>query len=288
MLLDRSTVLTHDGLHLAVEHHVVANARADVVIVHGFGEHSGRYARVTASLTASGLGCHLFDLRGHGASEGPRGHVGAFEDFRDDLQRVVGRIRDVAAPERPRPAIPLIVLGHSMGALIALDHVIHLPGTFAALVLSSPFIAPAIAPSRVQSVLGACLNRVWPTLAFRAPLDAHWLSHDRAIVDAYRNDPLVHDRVTLRLWQNIERAQHEMVVRAGEVTLPALFLLAGDDHVVDASAAVAFFRGMGSVDKHLVTYEDYFHEVLNEPGADRVLADLRRWLDELFPPPGPR
>ena len=154
-----SGVFTHDGLTLVAEDHAVAKARADLLVVHGFGEHRGRYRHVVAALTATRYASHLFDLRGHGGSQGSRGHVAQFADFRDDVDRVVGRL-----------AGPRVMLAHSMGGLITLDHVLHQPGVFASLILSSSFLAPAFRVLPVERVLGVVLAHLAPTRPFKPRL----------------------------------------------------------------------------------------------------------------------
>lgn len=275
------TIRTHDGLALAAEHHLPPDARTHVVVVHGFGEHRGRYAHVAAALTAAGYGCHLFDLRGHGTSQGPRGHVRSFEAFHDDLDRVADHARRLIARTAGRRAgAPrLVVLGHSLGGLIALDHEIQRPGVFAALVASSPFVAPAFAVSRLGRVVSDVVGRLLPALRVPAPLEGRWLSHDPEVVRAYGADPRVVRRITLGLWREIQLAQRRLRGRPRDIRLPALFLLSGADRVVNARAASDVFRALGSMDTQLVVYDGYFHEVLNEVGKDRVLADLLGWLD---------
>jgi alpha-beta hydrolase superfamily lysophospholipase len=268
-------VVMRDGLRLAVEHHAISEARADVLIVHGFGEHKGRYHHVAAALNAASYGCHLFDLRGHGASDGTRAYVEAFRDFTGDVDRVVERIR---AGRRP-----VVIFGHSLGGLIALQHVIHRPATFDALVVSSPFLATALPVSSLERLAGRLLARLSPTLTFGARVQPRWLSHDASVVEAYVRDPLVLHRITVRLWREIDAAQREALERAAEVRLPTLFLVASDDRVVDVATTRELFARVGSPDKRYLAYDGYFHEVLNEEGGQRTLDDLMRWLDERFP-----
>ncbi|HEY0782995.1 MAG TPA: alpha/beta fold hydrolase, partial [Thermoanaerobaculia bacterium] len=126
---------SRDGLRLATVHQLLAAPRARIAIVHGYAEHSGRYEELLAELAARGYEGHAFDLRGHGASQGARGHVDDFADYRSDLDRFLERLPD--EPERP-----LFLLGHSLGGLIALDYCLHRTGMFAGVVVSSPFLAP--------------------------------------------------------------------------------------------------------------------------------------------------
>jgi lysophospholipase len=275
------TVVTRDGLSLALEHHFVPNAKAHVLVVHGFGEHMGRYRHVVSALTGAGYACHLFDLRGHGASEGARAYVAELTDFHDDLNRVAARVRQAISRSSSgvgtRPG--LVALAHSMGGLLALDHTIRHPATFDALILSSPFFAEGFKVPALARACGLLMARMVPRWPLNARVDARLLSHDRTVVEAYTRDKRVLGFITPRLWREIGVAQREVVERAAEVRTPTLFLVGTADRVVDTAAIDRVFRALASHDKKLLTYDGFFHEVLNENGGVTVLADVQRWLD---------
>jgi acylglycerol lipase len=271
-------LLTADGLRLAIEHHPATTAaapRGRLVIVHGYAEHKGRYRALVAELTAAGYDCHLLDLRGHGGSEGRRGHVSRFAEYQDDLHRLVERVRD-GSPSGP----PLILLGHSLGGLISLDYVLHHPESFAALAVSSPYLAPAFEIPAVKRLLGTLVSPVAPTLAVESGLSAESLSHDPAVVEAYATDPAVFPTVTLGWFREVEGAQAEVFARAGEIRLPLLLLIGGADPVAAPARALALFERLGSPDKRLRVYDGFFHEVFNELERERAVRDLLAWLDE--------
>ncbi|HSF42383.1 MAG TPA: lysophospholipase [Thermoanaerobaculia bacterium] len=273
------TLKAAGGLSLAVERHPVADRRARVVIVHGYAEHKGRYRKLVSELTGAGYECHLFDLRGHGGSGGRRGHVARFGDYREDLH-LVARAAGADLP----PGVPLILLGHSLGGLVSLDFVIHHPETFAALAVSSPFLAPAFSIPPLKKTLGTLAARVLPTLAVPSGLDAAWLSHDPEVVRAYTEDPLVFPTTTLGWFTAVEAAQEEVFARAPEIRLPALFLIGSGDPIAAPPRARALFARLGSADKRLEVYDGLFHEVFNELERARVVADLLAWLEERTQP----
>lgn len=264
-----------DGLVLAVERHPVAGCRGRVVIVHGYAEHKGRYRKLVSELTGAGYECHLFDLRGHGVSGGRRGHVARFAQYREDLHLVARE----AGRDLP-PGVPLLLLGHSLGGLISLDYVLHHPETFAALAVSSPFLAPAFAIPPLKRTLGTLASYVLPTLAVPSGLEAAWLSHDPEAVQAYIQDPLVFPTATLGWFTAVEAAQEEVFARSGEIRLPALFLVGGSDPIAAPPRARALFARLGSADKHLVVYDGLFHELFNELLRAQVVAGLLSWLGE--------
>lgn len=291
----QSTLRTADGLDLAVEHHLRPACRGVVTVVHGYAEHTGRYAALLAALGAAGYACHLLDLRGHGRSGGVRGHVLRFEDYLDDLDLFVARTAEVeAGAEHPAPRPPRLLFGHSLGGLIALRYVLHRPDAFDALAVGSPFLHPTMELPWVKVGLAAVASHLSPTFLIKSDIEARWLSRDPAVVAAYETDPLVFKTLNPRWFFEVRRAQQEVLERAGEIRLPALLLHGGDDPIADPRATRRVFDRLGSADKQLQIYPGLLHELLNEIEAERerVLADLLAWLGHRTehlnaPPPKP-
>jgi alpha-beta hydrolase superfamily lysophospholipase len=273
-----STVRATDGIELATEHHVVPGCRGRLVIVHGYAEHKGRYRELVAALVAAGYQCHLLDLRGHGESGGPRGHVARFEEYRTDLERFVEEVQRLAVTPSP-----LLLLGHSLGGLIALDFVLHCPQVFDSLAVSSPFLAPALEVPFLKRTLLPLAADFVPTLAVQSGLQAAWLSHDAQVVQDYETDPHVFSTVTLGWFVAVRRAQEEVFERAGEIRSPILVLIGDADPIADPRCGRALFERLGSEDKRLVVYPGLFHEVFNELERGRVVHDLLAWLSERTP-----
>lgn len=267
-----STVRTRDGLSLSVEQHLLggdSGLRGRIVIVHGYAEHKGRYGHVVAALLDAGYECLLFDLRGHGRSDGPRGHVVRFADYRNDLAQII--------ETAPVARAPLIILGHSLGGLIALDFAEHRPGIATAVATSSPFLAPAFSVLTNAAWLAGYLL---PAVKVKNRLDPSWLSHDPKVVDAYRRDPLVFDTLTLGWWREVHQAQVETFARAHALEVPLLLMLGDADRIADPHRSRAFFQNVPTAAKRLAVYAGFFHEVLNELDRQRVIADLLAWLDD--------
>jgi alpha-beta hydrolase superfamily lysophospholipase len=269
-----SIVHAADGIELATEHHLVPECRGRLVIVHGYAEHKGRYGELVGQLVAAGYQCHLLDLRGHGRSGGPRGHVARFEDYRSDLERFLEEVRKLATPA------PLLLLGHSLGGLIALDFVLHHPEVFDSLTVSSPFLAPALKIPFLKRTFLPFLARFFPTLAVQSGLQASWLSHDADVVHAYETDPLVFSTVTLGWFVAVRKGQEEVFNRATEIRTPILTLIGDADAIAAPGRTRALFERLGSEPKRLIAYPGLFHEVFNEIERGRVVADLLAWLAE--------
>lgn len=265
-----------DGENIALRDWPVpdgAAARGVVVIVHGLGEHAGRYEQLAGRLNAWGYAVRGYDQYGHGESSGPRGSLSAPERLITDLADVLESTRMRFGTGRP-----LILFGHSLGGLVAAGVVARNGAGIDALVLSSPAFAAGL--SGLQKVLVATLPRVAPNLAVGNGLDPAFLSHDPAVVAAYRADPLVHDRITGRLAAFIAAEGPEVVRQAPRWKVPTLLLYAGADRLVDPQGSRAFAAAApsGVVTAHC--FESMFHEIFNELDNQPVLERLRQWLDE--------
>ncbi len=255
-------------------------ARATVLIVHGLGEHMGRYAALAQALNSWGYAVRAYDQYGHGASQGPRGGLPTATKLLDDLALVVDHTRATVAAGRP-----LLLLGHSMGGLVAARFVALQRRPVDALVLSSPALDPGLNP--VQKLLVAVLPSLLPNLRVGNGLDARLISHDPAVVAAYQSDPLVHDRIAARLARFIADDSAAVRATAPGWTLPTLLLYAGADRLVNPAGSRAFAAAAPAQVLSSQCFEPLYHEIFNEaePGRSRVLAALRAWLDARHTPP---
>ncbi len=242
-----------------------------VVIAHGFAEHSGRYHRVAQRLVDEGIAVRAPDHRGHGRSEGRRTSIVRFDDYVDDLTMVIA-----AAHEQWR-TLPLILLGHSMGGLIALSLAVRANPPIDALVLSAPAACPRDV-SRLTLTMGRALSRVAPNVGvLRLPLNR--ISRDPEVVAAYNDDPLVF-RTPIRARLGAEMLATMGRVEAGlpSVRLPLLVMQGTADGLVDPGCGPHVYERAGSSDKTLKMYDGLWHEIFNEPEREHVLDDLVAWV----------
>ena len=252
--------------------------RGSLLLVHGLGEHSGRYAHVGERLAAMGLHVRGYDHRGHGESGGARGAVPHPDTLLDDLRAVFD---DLAAHARTvGDTAPPFLLGHSMGGATAARAATGGWVTPRGLILSSP--ALRVSPSPVETGLLAVARRLAPDRAFPNRLPVGKLSHDPREVAAYKADGLNHDRITPRLYDFMADAGAAARRDAARFTVPTLLLVAGADALVDARGArelsAALPAGVGT----LHWYDGLYHELFNEREPDRtlVLDDLAAWLEQ--------
>lgn len=253
-----------------------ASARGIVLVVHGLGEHSGRYDRLAAQLVSAGFCMRAYDQYGHGQSDGPRGGMDHAKRFTVDLAHVLNQTISGLSSD-----LPLILLGHSFGGLVAAHFIAEKRASVQALVLSSPALDPGL--SAAQKALVSTLPHVVPNLRVNNGLQLEYLSHDASVIEAYRADPLVHAKVSARLARFIADAGPATVAKAAQWTVPTLLMWAGQDRLVAPAGSRAFAASAPAAVVRSREFGDLYHEIFNEQHADSVFAELLGWLDERFP-----
>lgn len=249
--------------------------RGVVLIVHGLGEHAGRYEHVAQRLNAWGFAVRGYDQCGHGESGGLPGSLPSDTRLLDDLADIIDSTRT-----RMEPGTPLILLGHSMGGLVAARFVSRAIRKLDALVLSSPALNPGM--NAFQKMLVSVLPRIAPNLRVGNGLNPAYISHDPSVVQAYTSDPLVHDRISARLARFFATEGAATVALAPNWKVPTLLLYAGDDRLVNPQGSRDF---AAAAPREWVTaecFEGLYHEIFNERDAEPVFAALRKWLDQRF------
>jgi acylglycerol lipase len=238
---------------------------ARVLLVHGIGEHSGRYERTGRLLSGAGLEVQAFDLRGHGLSGGRRVYVRRWDDYLDDVEVRLAALRQQGGP--------IVLFGHSLGALIALTYACSGRPTPDLLVLSAPPLSAKV--PAWQRILAPILGRVAPTVVLSNPIAADQLSRDPAVGTAYFADPLVQPRTTARLGAQLFGAMKRARSELGRLTVPTLVIHGGDDTLVPTTASEPLGTLPGVKRRVLPNLR---HETLNEPEGPEVVAQIVAWL----------
>lgn len=251
----------------------VPGARAGIVVVHGLGEHSGRYEAFGVRMADYGFSTFAMDLRGHGLSDGRRGHVPSFGALLQDVDRFRREVQGLADVR-----VPLFVLGHSLGGLIALRYQEEYQRAFRGGIIVSPWLATAVPVPRWKVTMANLVAGVLPAFPVHNGIDADHLSHDPDVVQAYRSDPLVHSRITPRLFTSAAAAMGLVLQRADHLADPLLFLIAGDDRLVDSEKSLQFARRLPAELTTIRHYPGMYHEVLNEVDRHQPMRDLRDWV----------
>jgi alpha-beta hydrolase superfamily lysophospholipase len=273
-----STFVAQDGDNIAVQDWPLdkgAVLRGVVLVVHGLGEHAGRYDQVAGRLNAWGFAVRGYDLYGHGESGGPRGGLSDDNRLLNDLADIIDSTR-----KHMPPGCPLILLGHSLGGLVAARFASLRMRPIDALILSSPALDPAL--NYFQKLLLALLPRIAPDLRVSNGLDVTRLSHDPSVVAAYKADKLVHDRISARLARFIAEAGKATLAVAPGWTIPTLLMYAGQDKLVAPSGSRAFTRLAPRTLVASHCFDEMYHEIFNEADPAPVFATLKDWLNERY------
>ena len=249
------------------------DVRAVLLVIHGLGEHCGRYMNVVNYFVPLGYAIYGFDHIGHGKSEGVREFVERFEDYTNTLTIYYNMVKNL------QPGKPLFLLGHSMGGLIAsyclLDHQANLKGA----VISAPSIKVSDSISKATIIVGKILSVIAPKMGLVRVVDANNISRDPEVVRDYLNDPLVfRGKTPVRLGAELLKAMLCVTTKADKITLPFIVLQGSEDKIVDPAGAQMLYDKASSKDKTIKVYEKLYHEVFNEPERARVLKDVETWL----------
>jgi alpha-beta hydrolase superfamily lysophospholipase len=252
-------------------------ARAVLLVVHGLGEHCGRYMNVVDHFVPLGYAVYGFDHVGHGRSEGEREVVERFSDYTETLAIYLEMVKAW------QPDKPIFLLGHSMGGLIVpyylLDHQDGLRGA----VISAPFVKIGDNISQATILMARVLSALAPRMGL-VPLDASGISSDPQVVQAYVNDPLVfHGKTPARVGAEMLKAMLRVEGEAHGISLPFIVVQGSEDQLVDPGGAQMLLEKAGSADKTIRIYEGLHHEVFNEPERSRVLEDVEAWLAAHIP-----
>mgnify|MGYP001823452317 FL=1 len=249
------------------------HARANLVIVHGLAEHSGRYMNVVNHFVPAGYAVYGIDHIGHGRSDGDRVYVDRFQDYTTTLATYIDMIHDW------QPDKPIFLIAHSMGGLIGAAYLLEHQHGLSGAVLSGPGIKVPDNISRTVIFMGKILSKILPRVGI-LQLDSNGVSRDPAVVDAYVNDPLVYTgKVTARLGAEMLKTMQDVTNSASRINLPLTIVQGGNDILIDPGGAQLLYDSVSSEDKTIKIYEGFYHEVFNDPGHEQVLNDVWKWIE---------
>ena len=246
--------------------------KAVLLVVHGLGEHCGRYMNVVNHFVPLGYAVYGFDHIGHGRSDGKREYVERFSDYTDTLTVYFEMVKGWQAGK------PVFLFGHSMGGLIASYYLLDHQDSFRGAVISAPAVKVSDSISRVTIIMGRILSVLAPKMGLLR-LEDNYISRDSKVVEAYVNDPLVfHGKTTARMGAELLKAMFRVTAEADRISLPFIVVQGSEDKIVDPGGGQMLYAKAGSADKTIKIYDGLFHEVLNEPERARVLKDVEAWL----------
>ncbi|MGC3991156.1 MAG: alpha/beta hydrolase [Chthoniobacteraceae bacterium] len=268
---------TADGLLLQVRTWKTTQVpRAELLFLHGMGEHGGRYAYLAERLTELGFTCHALDLRGHGRSPGPRGDIRAYPLLLDDLEGYYRSIKE-------RSDLPVFFYGHSTGGQLLINLLTQRPVTAHAVVISSPWLALTFRPHPVKVMLSNLLRRVWPSFTLESGTGPEMMSSD---LDHLRSMPeleLTHKRMSARMFHELLDGAATARAAAAKFIIPLLLMHGEADPITSCEASRTFFAAAASADKTLRLYPGMRHEPHNEPERETGPREVQQWLLQHLP-----
>ncbi len=245
---------------------------AVVLGIHGLAEYSGRYIHVADHFANEEIAFYALDQRGHGLSEGVRGHIDSFDDYLDDLDTFLEMVKE------KEPGKKIFLLGHSLGGTVSIAYALKHPEKIDGLILSSPGLklATELDPDLVKAIEE--LSKSNPTQELPNEIDPYTLSHDKEICEKYDKDPLVFKTITARFGTEFFTTMEKLIENAGKLKVPTLLLVAGDDKLVNPEGSKEFASKVTEKDFEMKIYDDFYHELFNEVEKERVFDDVDAWL----------
>ncbi len=262
------------GISIFHRHWSVPEAKAVVCIVHGMGEHIGRYGHVAEFFSVQGYSTIGFDHQGHGRTTGKRGHAVGLDAMLDDISNLLEQARELY------PGRPVFLYGHSMGGNLVLNQVLRRKPDITGVVATAPWIRLPNPPSKLKVFFAKLANHILPKLTQPNGLDVNGLSNDKAVIEAYQNDPLVHDRVSVRVGVDLLEAAHFLDNYNGALSCPTLLMHGLNDPITSPAATEAFAERVQG-DVTWKAWPGLKHEIHNEPQQGEVLAFLVEWMERV-------
>ena len=270
--MSETQLKSSDGLSLyAWTRRPSAKPKGVIAHVHGMGEHSRRYDHVTQYWDDHGYASAGFDLRGHGRSEGQRGHTPSYEQLMDDIALFLDWVMSEL------PGLPVTLYGHSMGGNLVLNYVIRRQPFIAGVVASAPYLRLAFEPPAWKVRMAEWIRWIVPTFSQSTGLELAALSRDPAVIARYQADPLVHDRITVTFFAEVHAAGETIIDRAAELMIPALVMHGSADRLTSPAGSLDFVDE-SSGKAILKVWEGFYHELHNEPGWEAVPAHVLDWM----------
>lgn len=265
---------SQDGLELfAHAFPAQEEPKAVVCIVHGHGEHIERYEHVAAALNQAGYSVIGYDHRGHGQSEGPRGHIPSYELLLNDMTRFRNEVKEYY------PDIPHFVWGHSMGGNIVLNYILRNRPELSGVIATGPWLKLAFEPPAIQIFLGKMMDKIKPDFTQESGLDSAALARDPDVVRAYEEDNLVHGKISARLMVEMLNSGLWALDHANEFPLPLLLMHGSADRLTSAQASKDFAAKAPADKVTLKIWDGFYHELHNEPEKDEVFKTIIDWMD---------
>jgi alpha-beta hydrolase superfamily lysophospholipase len=250
--------------------------KAIINLVHGFGEYSERYDHWAMRFVEKGFAIHAIDYRGHGKSDGRRGHIKEHDDFLKDIDVLIKESKKLY------PNLPQFIYGHSMGGNIVTNYILKRENNFKGAIISSPWYRLAFTPSVLILFFARIMNKIYPKFTQKSTLDVKGISHDQEVVAAYLSDPLIHEKISARMFYEIYKTGQWVLENTDKIELPILIQHGNDDNVTSYKASKEFADAAKKLNKE-ITYKEWdglYHELHNELEKDKIFEFVHSWIEE--------
>ncbi len=265
---------TPDGITIFAKNFPCQAPKAVVILVHGLGEHCLRYEHVAAYFQKKSIAMLVFDRRGHGQSTGKRGHTPNVNTLLDEIGHMVSEART------HHPGVPLILYGHSMGGNLVLDYTLKRHPNISGVISTAPWIQLAFQPPAILVAIAKVMRWLFPAFIQRNNLKTAHLSRNKAVVEAYEKDPLVHDFISAAAAAGMLETAAWLNTYSGHFPIPLLLMHGGADQITDPKASEAFTKRVkGNITWRL--WDGLYHEIHNEPEKDAVLKVMADWVEKV-------
>ncbi|MFP4024715.1 MAG: lysophospholipase [Thiohalospira sp.] len=274
-----TTYVSFDGIKLSGYLWKPENQpKAIINLVHGFGEYSERYNHWAKLLGGQGYAVHAIDYRGHGKSDGRRGYINSFDDFLSDIDVLVQESKKLY------PGIPQFIYGHSLGGNIVTNYLIKRENNFKGAVISSPWFRLTFDPSVLTIFFAKMIKSIFPKFTQNAKLDVKGISHDKEVVNKYLEDPLVHEKISAKMFFEIYNAGSWVLENTDKITLPVLLQHGNADKITSHKASAEFAEKAHKFNKN-ITYKEWngmYHELHNELEYEKVFSYVISWIEKIL------
>jgi len=268
------SLTTSDGTLFAGNIWSPDKAQTVILLIHGWGEHAMRYDHWAKRFNEKNYAFVAYDLRGHGKSGGKRGHVPNYETFMTDISTMIVEVK------KTFPSIPVILYGHSMGGNLVLNYAVRQKPDIKAVIATSPWLKLATEPPKILLATGKFINNFYPAFTLSSDLDASGISHDPVEVKKYKTDPLNHNKISVRLVDEIYKSGEWVTSQGEKLQLPVLVMHGSGDKITDHKKSIEFVeKSKGKVS--IKIWNDLYHEMHNEPERTDVFNYLINWLDSI-------
>ena len=270
-----TSILSKDGLKITTFSNYLKSEKGVIIITHGMGEHSMRYTEMSDFYTNEGYTVISFDIRGHGLSEGKRGHTPGFEFLMDDIERVYTQVK------KDYPSLPIFLFGHSMGGNLVLNFLLRKPNSICGAIVTGAYLKLGFDPPKWKIILAKLSSSIWPTLSQPTELELDALSRNKEVIRKYENDELVHDRITSAFFINVHFAGQYVIDHANEIKTPLLVMHGMEDRLTSPKGSQEFASNAGE-NVHLKMWDGLYHELHNEPEKQEIFHYEMEWMNKLL------